>query len=70
MNQESMEEQGIACLACGASELILQNSERFPVGKWPAWEPGLQPFACPDCGEVMVWATEPRDHIAETEPDA
>ncbi len=55
------EEQAIACLSCGASELITQDSERLPPGKWPAWEPMLQEFPCPKCGEVKVWATEPRE---------
>ena len=58
-----LQEQAIACTSCGAAELIRQDSERLPSGKWPAWEPGLQPFECPACGDVAVWATEPREAV-------
>jgi len=54
-------EQAIACLHCGANEMIRSDSDRLPHGHWPAWEHGLQDFACPSCGmEGSVWATEPR----------
>lgn len=64
-----MEEQAIACLSCGAAEQIRQDSERLGGVKWPAWEPGLQEFGCPQCGSEMLWATEPRqaaDAVART----
>ena len=60
MTTGRMEEQAIACLKCGASELIYSDSKRLPPGKWPAWEPGPQEFACPKFGEGPIWATEPR----------
>jgi ribosomal protein S27AE len=60
-----MEEQGIVCLKCGASELIREDSERLPLGKWPAWKPGPQEFGCPKCGADIVWATEPRESESE-----
>ena len=57
-----MKEQAIACLKCGMSELIREDSPRLPDGKWPAWEPGPQEFDCPACGsDFGVWATEPRE---------
>jgi hypothetical protein len=58
---KNMEEQAIACLKCGASELIREDSPRLPEGQWPAWEPGPQGFLCPNCREGPVWATEPRE---------
>lgn len=58
---ETHEEQAIACLECGASELIRDDSPRLPPDHWPAWEPGPQDFACPECGkEGVIWATDPR----------
>lgn len=58
-----MEEQAIACLHCGASELIRQDSTRLPAGQWPAWVAGLQEeMVCPQCGDFgSIWATEPRE---------
>ena len=58
---DTKEEQAIACLTCGANELIRSDSERLPPNKWPAWEPGPQDFACPACGGDSIWATEPRE---------
>lgn len=58
-----VEEQAIACLKCCSGELIREDSGRLPEGKWPAWEPGPQEFACPSCGEGPIWATEPREVI-------
>lgn len=60
------QEQSVACLSCGAAELIRDDSPRLVTAetgarKWPAWEPMLQPFPCPGCGAEMVWATEPRE---------
>jgi predicted RNA-binding Zn-ribbon protein involved in translation (DUF1610 family) len=64
-----MEEQAIACLKCGAAELIREDSPRLPSGKWPAWEPGPQDFACPKCGDGPIWAAEPREvELAREEP--
>ena len=54
-----VEGQAIACLSCGRAESITPQSDRLPSGKWPAWEPGLQPFPCPYCDAETVWATEP-----------
>lgn len=59
--QPAMMEQAIACLKCGASELIREGSERLPPNHWPAWAPGPQRFACPTCGGGPIWATEPRE---------
>jgi hypothetical protein len=56
-----MEEQAIACLKCHVSELIREDSPRLPDGLWPAWEPGVQGFLCPNCRMGPVWATEPRE---------
>lgn len=57
----AMEEQGIACLSCGAAELIQEDSPRLKeTGKWPAWESGPQEFDCPKCGGGPIWAAEPR----------
>ncbi len=58
-----MEEQAIACLKCGKAELIRMDSDRLPEGKWPAWGPGPQEFACPSCGEGPIWASEPREAL-------
>lgn len=55
------QEQAIACFACGQAELIRDDSDRLPPGKWPAWEPGPQEFACPKCGDGPIWAAEPRE---------
>lgn len=58
----SMQEQAIACLSCHAAETIRQDSPRLQKsGKWPAWVPGPQEFACPKCGGNVIWATEPRE---------
>ena len=65
-----MQEQGIACLSCGAAELIVQGSDRLPAGKWPAWEPGVQAFGCPKCGEHACWAAEPREHRSNDKASA
>jgi predicted RNA-binding Zn-ribbon protein involved in translation (DUF1610 family) len=62
-----MEEQGIACLSCGNSERIREDSPRLSEGQWPAWDPGPQEFPCPDCGASMVWATKPRPVLSEVE---
>ncbi len=67
--EQPLQEQAIACLACGASELIRSDSPRLPAGKWPAWEKMLQAFPCPKCGDPNVWATEPRE-VAEEETEA
>ncbi len=65
-----MEEQAIACLSCGAAELIREDSPRLPGGHWPAWEPGVAPFPCPNCDkEGEVWVAEPRmSEEAEAQP--
>ena len=59
MTTETVMEQSIACVACGAAERIDEESERLPPGRWPAWEPGVQEFLCPACGKGPIWATEP-----------
>lgn len=63
-----MEEQAIACLKCGAGELIREDSDRLPPGKWPAWDPGPQEFGCPACGEGPIWATEVRESVDAVDP--
>lgn len=65
-----MKEQAIVCLACGAAELIRQDSERLPDLKWPAWEPGPQEFTCPACGGGPIWAAEPRESDGEGDPSS
>lgn len=64
MTETKQMEQAIACLECGASELIREDSPRLELSdgswKWPAWEPGPQEFPCPKCGGQTIWATEPR----------
>jgi transposase-like protein len=56
--------QAIGCFSCGTAEKISEDSPRLKrengPSKWPAWNPGLQEFPCPNCGKTTVWATEPR----------
>lgn len=53
----SVEEQAIACVECGAADLVRSDEER--AVRWPAWEPGPHAGFCPRCGG-MAWAAEPR----------
>ncbi len=52
-----IEEQAIACLTCGAADLVKSDDQR--AVQWPAWEPGPHEDFCPVCGGT-AWATEPR----------
>jgi hypothetical protein len=54
----TIEEQAIACLDCGAADLVRSDDAR--AVQWPAWEPGPLFESCPRCGGT-AWATEPRD---------
>lgn len=56
-----VEEQAIACLSCGAADIVRSDDER--AAQWPAWEPGPHFDFCPACGGT-AWAAEPR--TAET----
>jgi hypothetical protein len=55
---EEPQEQAIACLTCGASDVVRSDDER--AVQWPAWEPGPHFAFCPKCGGT-AWATEPRE---------
>jgi hypothetical protein len=53
-----VQEQAIACLTCGAADLVRSNDPR--AVRWPAWAPGPHEDFCPRCGGT-AWAAEPRD---------
>jgi hypothetical protein len=52
-------EQAMGCLSCGRSGWTPES--HFPQ------EPGLWDRPCPNCGQMTVWVTEPRERMARPE---